>query len=227
LLTDDRVARYARQLLVPGIGAEGQERLFAARVRAVGAGPAAGPALLYLAQAGVGRIWIDDPENVAPADLSAWLYTPGEVGALRVEAARDALARASRYVRVDAYPAGGVPDAALVLAPSTAQALIAAEASRRAGLPHVVAEVDGEGGTIVVVPPGAPCFACNRATDSAGRPAVAGAAALGALAALELVQLLADPVSPRGRRLDLVRGVTASRPTASLPGCRCGSPAGA
>src|SRR5512138_3060322 len=104
MLTDDRIARYARQLLVPGIGAEGQERLFAARVRVVGAGPAAGPALLYLAQAGVGRLWIDDPESVAPADLSAWLYGAGNVGAVRAEAAREALARASRYVRAEAYP---------------------------------------------------------------------------------------------------------------------------
>ena len=63
-LSDDRVARYARQLLVPGFGEEAQQRLLEARVRAVGAEAAAGPALAYLVQAGVGRLWIDDPEDV-------------------------------------------------------------------------------------------------------------------------------------------------------------------
>jgi adenylyltransferase/sulfurtransferase len=220
-LTDDRIARYARQLLVPGIGAAGQERLAAARVRVVGAGPAAGPALVYLVQAGIAHLWIDDPETISPADLSAWLYPPGAVGAVRAAAACDALRPLSRFVKVEPYPVGGVPSATLVCAPSVAQALHAAEAARRAGLPHVVAEVDGEGGAVVTVPVDGPCFACNRATDSTGRPASAGGAAVGALAALELVQLLADAAAGAGRRVDLVRGVTASRPTSRLPGCAC------
>jgi molybdopterin/thiamine biosynthesis adenylyltransferase len=220
-LADDRIARYARQLLVPGIGEPGQERLAQARVRVVGAGPAAGPALVYLVQAGVAQLWIDDPETISPADLSAWLYPPGAVGAVRADAAAEALRPLSRFVKIDPYPTGGVPSATLVCAPSVAQALHAAEAARRAGLPHVVAEVDGEGGVVVSVPAGGPCFACNRATDATGRPASAGAAALGALAALELVQLLADPASTAGRRIDLVRGVTGARPTQRLPGCAC------
>ncbi len=220
-LSEDRVARFARQLIVPGIGEAGQERLLAARVRVVGAGEVAGPALLLLVQAGVGKIWIDDPETVSPADLAAWLYPPGSVGALRAEAAREALAPLSRHTVVEVYPTGGVPDAALVCAPSVSQALFAAEAARRAGLPHVIAEADGEGGTVVTVPPGGPCFACNRATEATGRPPTAGAAALGALAALELVALLAEPGGRGGRRLDLVRGIPVARPTARLPGCAC------
>ncbi len=61
-LDEGRIARWARQLLVPGMGAPGQERLMASRVRVVGADAVAAPALVYLAQAGVGKLWIDDPE---------------------------------------------------------------------------------------------------------------------------------------------------------------------
>jgi len=223
-LDDARIARYARQLLVPGFGAAGQERLAEARVRVVGAGPAGGPALLYLVQAGVGRIWIEDAEMVSPSDVSAWLYPPGAVGAPRGEAARTSLEDRSRFVAMEPYPAGGVPTATLVCAPSAAQALSAAEASRRAGVPHVVADPDGEGGSVVAIPPGGPCYACNRSPEAAGRPPTAAAAAVGALAALELLHLVADPPGA-GRRIDVVRGVALARPTVSLPGCACGEKA--
>lgn len=222
-LTDDRVARFSRQLLVPGFGEPVQERLAASRVRVVGAGAVAAPALLLLAQAGVGRIWVDDPESVAPADVGAWLYPPASAGAPRTAAAAAALSAAARFSAVEPYPVGGVPTAALVCAPSAVQALAAAEASRRARIPHVVVEVDGDGGAVISVPPGAPCYACARSTDAAARPPAPGAAALAALAAGELLVLVAAAAPPAGRRIDLVRGVPSSRPTLRLAGCACGA----
>ncbi len=222
-LADDRIARFARQLLVPGFGEAAQERLAAARVRAGGADGAASAALVYLVEAGVGRVWIDDPEQVSPADATGWIYGQGAVGSPRAPAARDALRRLSRFCEVEPYPVGGVPTATLVAAPSVAQALHAAEAARRAGVPHVVLEPDGDGGSVVSIPPGAPCYACARSTTGAGRPPTPGAAALAALAASELVQLVAVPDASAGRRLDLVRGVVNVRPTTRLAGCACGA----
>ena len=221
-LDDARLARWARQLLVPGFGEAAQQRVAAVTVRAVGADAVASPALVYLVQAGVGRLWIDDPETVSPADAGGWLYPPAAVGTPRADAASAALARLSSYVEVAPYPMGGVPSATLVAAPSAAQALHAAEAARRAGIPHVVLEADADGGALVSVPPGAPCYACARSTG-AGRPAVPGAAALAALAAQELLLLVASPGTVPGRRFDLVRGVATARPTARLAGCACGA----
>jgi molybdopterin-synthase adenylyltransferase len=220
-LDDLRVARFARQLLVPGFGEAAQQRLGASRVRAVGASGVAAPALVYLVQAGVGKLWVDDAEAVSPADAGSWIYEPAHVGQPRAYAAAAALARLSGLVEVEPYPVGGVPTATLVAAPSTAQALHTAEAARRAGVPHVVLEPDGDGGALVSVPPGAPCYACARSTG-AGRPSLPGSAALAALAAAELVQLVASPGGPSGRRFDLVRGVTMVRATVRLAGCACG-----
>jgi adenylyltransferase/sulfurtransferase len=61
--------RYSRQVLFPGIGAEGQRRLAAARVTVVGCG-AIGSALASLvAGAGVGTLRIIDRDYVEPSNL--------------------------------------------------------------------------------------------------------------------------------------------------------------
>ena len=52
--------RYARQTVLPELGADGQDRLNQASVLCVGAGGLGSPALLYLAAAGIGRIGIVD-----------------------------------------------------------------------------------------------------------------------------------------------------------------------
>jgi adenylyltransferase/sulfurtransferase len=75
---------------------------------------------------------------------------------------------------------------------------------------------------VVSIPLGAPCYACARSIGSAGRPPLAGGAALSALAAEELILLLAGTDSARGRRIDLTRGVPSVRATARLAGCACG-----
>ena len=61
--------RYSRQILFPGIGQEGQEKLSAAKVAIVGCG-AIGAALCgLLARAGVGHIRIIDRDFVEPSNL--------------------------------------------------------------------------------------------------------------------------------------------------------------
>lgn len=223
-LSESQIGRYSRQLLLPGLGEAGQERLGAARVRVVGAGPLAGPALLYLAQAGMGRLWVDDAAMVSPEDLSAWLYGPGDVGRPRSAAAAEALRTANGLVEAEPFRAGNLPTAVLVASGAQSTDRVAAEEARLLGLPHVVAEADGEGGAVTVIPAGSPCYKCAFRTGHGAIPTPAATAAVGALAALELVLLVADvSQEPRGRRIDLVRGQPMARPTVRLPGCTCGA----
>lgn len=55
-LTPQQVTRYARHLILDGVGRDGQERLLRATVAVDGSGPAHEEAAVYLAAAGVGRL---------------------------------------------------------------------------------------------------------------------------------------------------------------------------
>src|SRR2546423_11939456 len=62
-------ARYSRQLLFSGIGAEGQRRLAIARVAIVGCGATGSALASLLARAGVGTIRIIERDYVEPSNL--------------------------------------------------------------------------------------------------------------------------------------------------------------
>lgn len=225
-LSEAEIARYARQLLLPAMGEAGQERLGSARVRVAGGGPAASPALQYLAAAGVGTVWIDDPDLVAAGDGAGWAFGPADVGRPRAAAAAEVIRAASGLVRADVMRPGVRPTAVLACGASPDVARAVAEEARLLLLPHVVAEVDGEGGAVTVVPVGAPCHACAARPGLGADPTPGGAAVTGTLAALELVMLIAGAAQePLGRRLEIFRGTPLVRATVRQPGCACGGAA--
>ena len=61
--------RYSRQVLFPGIGAEGQARLGSSRVAVVGCGATGSAVAALLARAGVGQLTIVDRDYVEPSNL--------------------------------------------------------------------------------------------------------------------------------------------------------------
>jgi len=222
--TEAEAVRFARQLGLPGFGEAGLARVRAARVHVVGAGPVAGPALLALAQAGVGTLLVDDGEDVGPADGRTWLCTPDQAGQPRVLVAREALRAASSLTEVRFHATGARPTAVLICADSSGSAARAAEVPRTSGIPHVAVVASADGGEVIGVPVGAPCVRC-ASRPTAGAQARGGmAAAMGNLGALELLLLVAGLVpggSGDGRRVALEAGVLSAAPTARRPGCDC------
>lgn len=215
-------ARFARQRALPGLGEAAVERLRAATVHVVGAGAAAGPAILALAQAGVGALLLDEPDDVLPGDEAAWLYRPGQQGAPRLVGALAAAQAASAFSRVRPHATGSVATATLVCTPDLHTASLACERARLAGIPHVAAVAEGDGGFVIAVPLGAPCFACASRRRTGLYPEPGAHAPLGLLAALELLLLLARvPGGEAGRRLDLAAGAPTARPTERRTGCGC------
>ncbi len=104
-LTTAEQQRYARQLVLPGIGMSGQQRLKSAAVLVVGAGGLGCPILQYLVAAGVGRIGIVDADRVSVSNLHRQLlYTEKEVGQLKVDIAQQRLQALNPHVQIDTYP---------------------------------------------------------------------------------------------------------------------------
>ena len=80
-LTAYDLTRYERQMLLPGWGENGQEKLKAASVFIAGAGGLGGPVAIYLAVAGVGEIRICDSEIVDLSNLNRQiLHTDSRIG---------------------------------------------------------------------------------------------------------------------------------------------------
>lgn len=214
--------RHAALLAHPAFGQTGADLLGDARIHVVGAGPVAGPALIVLAQAGVGTLYLDDGEDLRAEDPAGWLLSPEAAPRPRLLAALEAVRTVSALTEVRPYATGTSASATLVCAPSEAVALAAAEQARRAGLPHVVALANGDGGEVVTVPAAAPCLRCAAPPGARVQAAPAAAATLGTLAALELVLVVTRVVPPdAGRRIELVAGVPRTQPTARRPGCDC------
>ncbi len=99
MLSPDEIERYARHIVLHGVGGPGQQRLKAARVLVVGAGGLGSPLLQYLAAAGVGRIGIVDDDFVSLSNLQRQvLHGTPDIGSAKVESAAAAIARLNPHV---------------------------------------------------------------------------------------------------------------------------------
>src|SRR5690606_19288576 len=97
-------SRYARQIMLPEIGIEGQEKLQCASVLCVGAGGLGCPALLYLVAAGVGRIGIIDFDRVDESNLQRQvLFSYADTGKPKAIQAAEKLNALNPTIQIDTY----------------------------------------------------------------------------------------------------------------------------
>jgi len=104
--------RYSRQILFPGIGAAGQQKLASAHVAVVGVGATGAAAASLLARAGVGSLTLIDRDFVEPSNLQRQVLFD-EADALeslpKAEAARRKIALFNSGVVVHAHIADLMP----------------------------------------------------------------------------------------------------------------------
>ncbi|HEV8361251.1 MAG TPA: molybdopterin-synthase adenylyltransferase MoeB [Candidatus Thermoplasmatota archaeon] len=98
------VKRYARHVIMPEVGLEGQRRLKASKVLVIGSGGLGAPLIQYLAAAGVGTLGIVDFDVVDESNLQRQvLFTTQGIGKPKAEAAAAFVRALNPHVKVEVH----------------------------------------------------------------------------------------------------------------------------
>lgn len=246
-LSDQDLTRFARHIVLKEIGGAGQARLRAAHVAVIGAGGIGSPALQYLVAAGIGRITIIDDDTVDLSNLQRQtLFGMADIGASKVAAAADALARIDpatiieqHVVRIDAGNAQDAlagADVVLDGCDNFATRLAVADAALALRIPLVsaaVSQFEGQLGVYRGWEADKPCYRCfvgrdpDREGVSCADVGVLGAMAgvMGSLAALEVIRAIVPFGDDSAGKLLLADALALRFRTIALPkdpacGCR-------
>jgi len=116
-LSTAELARYARHLLIPEFGIEGQSRLKNASVLLIGTGALGSPAALYLAAAGIGRLGLVDDDVVDVSNLHRQvLHGESWIGKSKLESAAARLREINPHVEIDLHRVRFAPENAMAIA---------------------------------------------------------------------------------------------------------------
>ncbi|WP_018871885.1 molybdopterin-synthase adenylyltransferase MoeB [Thioalkalivibrio sp. ALJ16] len=101
-MEDEQLLRYSRQIMLPGVGVEGQQALLQAHAVIMGLGGLGSPLAAYLAAAGVGRLTLVDPDHVEVTNLQRQiLHTDADIGRDKVASAAARIAAMNPACRVE------------------------------------------------------------------------------------------------------------------------------
>ncbi|MCF7969802.1 MAG: molybdopterin-synthase adenylyltransferase MoeB [Methylococcaceae bacterium] len=246
-MNDDQLLRYSRQIMLPQVDIEGQEKLLNARILIIGAGGLGSPAAMYLAAAGVGNITLYDADQVDLSNLQRQIahYT-SDIGIDKVISTQQTLNNINPDIKVIAIKQRlegealekAVNDADVVL--DCSDNFSTRFAINSACVKHKTALVSGAAirfeGQVSVFTPGhndSPCYNClyaesgeelqNCATNGVIAP-ITGI--IGSIQALETLKLIMNIGESLAGRLLLLDGLTMEWQTMRLkrnPSCpSCG-----
>ncbi|MDX2233224.1 MAG: molybdopterin-synthase adenylyltransferase MoeB [Hyphomonadaceae bacterium] len=244
-LTPQEAERYRRHILLKEIGGPGQQRLKAAHVAIVGVGGLGAPAALYLAAAGVGRLTLIDPDEVALSNLQRQvIYRASDVGAGKVSAAAQRLQALNPHTHVEARRERLDQSNAEALLHGATAALDGTDdfatrfgvndAAHRCGIPLVSGAVGRWNGQVGVFASGLtrnaapadrlPCYRCfvpeaPPDTEPCALAGIVGAltGVIGAMMALETIKIIAGAGETLAGRVLLYDGLGAQTRTVRLP----------
>ncbi len=171
-LSSEELQRYARHLVLPQVGRDGQERLRASSALVIGLGGLGSPAALYLAAAGIGRLGLLDDDVVAVHNLQRQvIHDSARIGTPKVVSARERIEALNPHVRVETWEARLAPhnargiigdyDVILDGTDSFATRYLVNDACLLERRPNVHASVHRfEGQLSVFAAEGGPCYRC-------------------------------------------------------------------
>ena len=221
-LTAEQRERYSRHLLLPEVGAEGQQKLLDAKVLLLGAGGLGSPTALYLAAAGVGTLGIVDDDEVDLSNLQRQvIHTSERIGMPKVDSAEQTITALNPDVKVKKYQVRLGPENIMDILPGYDVVVdgldnfptryLLNDASVRLKIPVVSAAILGfEGQLSVFKPYDGPCYRClfpvpppAELAPSCGANGVLGVlpGTMGLLQATEVIKLILGEGDPLIGRL--------------------------
>lgn len=209
-LSFEEIQRYQRQIVLPEIGIEGQNRLKQAKVLCIGAGGLGSPVLLYLAASGIGTLGIVDIDKVDLSNLQRQiLYSESDSGKDKVEVAAQHLKSLNKHLALQTYPVSFSADNAekimreydLVIdgTDNFSTKYLINDCAVKCGIPYIYGSILGfEGRVAVLWAKTGPCYRCIYPEPPKGyipncaEFGIVGALAgiIGSIQALESIKLL-------------------------------------
>jgi len=102
-MNDEQLLRYGRQIMLPQVDIDGQQRLLDSSIIIFGIGGLGSPVALYLAACGVGEIVIVDDDSVELTNLQRQIiHSSTRIGQLKVNSAADAMNALNPEINVSA-----------------------------------------------------------------------------------------------------------------------------
>ena len=211
MMNDDQLLRYSRQILLPQVDIEGQEKLLDSHILIVGMGGLGCPAAVYLAAAGVGHLTMVDPDVIDQTNLQRQVaFSTDDVGQFKVHAAAARISAINPGVQVTPIPAK-LSESELSEIISQCDAVLDAtdnfdsrfainRCSVHAGVPLVTGAAIRLNGQLTVfdrLQEGAPCYRCLYSEEqteemSCSESGILGpvVGTIGTLQALEAIKLI-------------------------------------
>ena len=242
-MNDDELLRYSRQIMLPQVDIEGQQRISDSRVLIIGLGGLGSPVAMYLAAAGVGQLDIADFDDVDLSNLQRQtLHSTDTIGHAKTDSAQQRLNQLNPLIKIKTINTK-LEDQALIEAAKKADVVVDASdnfatrfAVNRACLaaktPLVSAAAIRMEGQIAVFrcdDPNMPCYQClyqdtgeedtNCSNNGVLAPMVG---ILGSMQALETLKILLNIGETLAGKLMLFDGMSMEWRTMKLrkdPGC--------
>ena len=243
-ITQEEKERYSRHLRLPGFEARHQAMLKNGSVLVIGLGGLGGPAALYLAAAGVGRLGLVDFDRVEQHNLQRQiLYTESDVGHSKCVSACGRLRALNGSVVLEVHESGLNAGNAIGLfsrydvildgSDNFATRFLVNDASRMAGKPLVYGSLFQWEGQVTVFNRNraSPCYRClfpeppaPGSVPNCNEAGVIGAlpGVIGSMQAMETIKLLTglgEPVEGRMLVMDLLGGKVRSVKLPKDPDC--------
>jgi len=103
-LSNQELRRYQRQIIIPGFGEPGQQKLTNSRVIVIGAGGIGNAVLQYLSAAGIGEIGICDNSIIDESDFqNQVIYTGSDLGKHKTIVAKANLEAYNSFCKYSIY----------------------------------------------------------------------------------------------------------------------------